>query len=240
MRQLLEHIAYVASIESVLSSLSGFTFPLSFETPTIPFWLHIYTYTYNHIGTYTVPFISFSEGEYSPEITAIFLCFIFACSVALPYFVNFHLTLKKSLIWSTICMAISLCILGIYCHYQGSFGYASTEEYRHLPLICLGAFFMFFAVGPYRLSAECADQMIPRNYHFTVRCLLSSTSWMFIYGITRILPGLIDMIGVGWLFWYMAIMCILMAIFVSVFVPDLKKLPEELKLVESSESFSDA
>lgn len=137
-------------------------------------------------------------------------------------------------------MAISLCVLGVYCHYQGSFGHATTEDIRQLPLFCLGAFFMFYAIGPYRLAGELANKVIPKYGYFTVRCLLTSISWAFIYGITRILSGLIDTIGVGWLFWFMAIMCILMAIFASLFVPNFKKLPSELKLVESSDSFSDA
>lgn len=136
-------------------------------------------------------------------------------------------------------MAISLCTLGVYCHYQGSFGYATTEDYHQLPLFCLGMFFMLFAIGPYRVAMNCVDSIIPKHHHFTVRCLLTSTSWAFIYGITRILPGLIDMIGVGWLYWYMAIMCILMAIFANAFVPQSKRFAEELKLVESSDSFSD-
>lgn len=135
-------------------------------------------------------------------------------------------------------MAISLCTLGVYCHYQGSFGYATTEDYHQLPLYCLGLFFLLFAVGPFRLAMECVDAIIPKHHHFTVRCLLTSTSWACIYGVTRILPGLIDMIGVGWVFWYMAIMCGLMAVFANAFVPHVKRVAEEGKLVESSSSSS--
>lgn len=83
---------------------------------------------------------------------------------------------------------------------------------------------------------ECVDAIIPKHHHFTVRCLLTSTSWACIYGVTRILPGLIDMIGVGWVFWYMAIMCGLMAVFANAFVPHVKRVAEEGKLVESSSS----
>lgn len=137
-------------------------------------------------------------------------------------------------------MAISLCLLGYYCHYQGTFGHIYTEDYRQLPWLCLGMFYFLYATGPYRLTHVYAEQVIPKKCYFSIRCLLTATSWCLIYTITRMLPRLIDMIGVGWLFWFMATMCVFMAAFVKWFVPDVKRLPEELKLVDSSESFSEA
>lgn len=184
---------------------------------------------------------SCAESDYSPEVTAIICGSIFTFSVFISNFMKFEFTsIRSHLMWSSNLMGISLCLLGYYCHYQGTFGHIYTEDYRQLPWLCLGMFYFLYATGPYRLTHVYAEQIIPKKCYFSIRCLLSTTSWCLIYAITRMLPRLIDIIGVGWLFWFMAIMCTFMAAFVKLFVPDVKRLPEELKLVDSSESYSEA
>lgn len=184
---------------------------------------------------------SFAASEYTPELSAIVCGTAFAASIFLPYLISIpYSSLRSGLIWSNVLMGLCLAILGTFCHYQGSFGHIYTEDYRYLPLVCLVIFFSVYANGPSRLVQELADQIIPKKHDFTIRCLLTVTTWSLIYAITRNLPRLIDLIGVGWLFWFMTIMCFFATIFVKLFVPDLRKLPEESKLVESSESFSEA
>lgn len=136
-------------------------------------------------------------------------------------------------------MSLILGALGTYCHFQGSFGLNYTEDYRQIPLILLTIFYFIFAIGTYRYTNEYAEQIIQKKCYFTVRCLLTITSWFLIFIIIRMLPQLIDNIGVGWLFWFMSTMCVLMSVFVKLFVPDINEMPEEFHLVDnSSESFS--
>lgn len=182
------------------------------------------------------------DGEYEPKTIAILCGCVFAFSIFIPQFLNIgnNSTIKQNLMWSSNLMAIILGLLGAYCHFQGSFGVDYTEDYRHVPLICLAFFYFFYAIGPYRLSNEYAEQITPKKCYFTVRCLLTTISWLLIYVITRMLPELIDNIGVGWLFWFMATMCVLMAFFVKLFVPDLNKMPEEFRLVDNSSENSEA
>lgn len=174
-------------------------------------------------------------------MTAIICVGIFALSVLLSNFIKFGVaSIRSHLMWSCSLMAICLSLLGYYCHYQGTFGHIYTEDYSQMPWLCLGLFYFLYATGPYRLIHVYTDQITPKQCYFSVRCVLAATSWFMIYVITRRLPRLIDIIGVGWLFWFMSIMCIFMAIFVKLFVHDVKRQPEEFKLVDSSESFSDA
>lgn len=167
---------------------------------------------------------------------------VFAASIIMPHFFDDSTTsIKVNLMWSTNLMAGILGVLGLYCHLHGSFAPNNTEDYRHIPLICLSLFYFLYATGPQRLSHEYAEKMIPKKCYFTMRCMLATTSWFLIYVITRMLPQLIDHIGVGWLFWFMAAMCVLMSVFVKLFVTDLTKVPEEFRLVDnSSESNSEA
>lgn len=156
-------------------------------------------------------------------------------SIPLPNICGYKLKTKILLLGSTICMGLSLFALGISCHYQATFGYGN-KELTYLPLYLIGAFFFFFAIGPYRLTWFFIEKLLPEDNYMTMRSLLVSTSWLLICGITRILPRLIDVIGVGWLFWYMAIMCFFTSVFVSIYVPRYKFLPEEHKLFNSSEN----
>lgn len=148
--------------------------------------------------------------------------------------------LRVNLIYAGYLMASSLAILGTYCHYQGSYGHIYTEDYRQLPLICLGVFYFAFANGPFRITHEMADLIVPKKCDFTIRCLLTTTNWFLVYATTRVLPDLIDVIGVGWMFWFMAIMCLFMTIFVKLFVPDTRQSADELKLCDSGDSNSNS
>lgn len=166
---------------------------------------------------------------------------VFGVSILAPHFFDdSNANIKVNLIWSTNLMAGILGVLGLYCHLHGSFAPNNTEDYRHIPLICLCLFYFLYATGPQRLSHEYAEKVIPKKCYFTMRCMLATTSWFLIYIITRMLPQLIDHIGVGWLFWFMAAMCVLMSVFVKLFVADLTKVPEESRLVDNSSSESNS
>lgn len=130
-----------------------------------------------------------------------------------------------------MCMSTSLGVLGIHCHYQGTFG--ELDEYRQISLISICVFYLFYAIGPYRLTWIYVDKLTPKSNYFTIRCLLVSIMWLIIGCITRVLPYLINVIGVGWLFWNMSSLCLFTTIFMTIFVPDLKKLPDEQHLVEN-------
>lgn len=142
--------------------------------------------------------------------------------------------------WSTNLMATSLGVLGLYCHLHGSFGANHIEDFGYMPIICLALFYILFAIGPHRLVNEYAEQVIPKKCYFTIRGMLTTTSWLLIYIITRLLPQLIRHIGVGWLFWFMAAMCVLMSIFVRLLVTDIDQMPEKFRLVDNSSSSSNS
>lgn len=172
-------------------------------------------------------------GEFSPEILAILTAAVFAVSTQLPnYFCG-----RSGLMWSTNLMATDLGVLGLYCHLHGSFG---IEDFGYMPLICLALFYILFAIGPHRLINEYAEQVIPKKCDFSIRGMLTTTSWLLIYVITRLLPQLIRHIGVGWMFWFMAIMCGVMSIFVKLFVADIDQMPEKFRLVDNSSSSGDS
>lgn len=170
-------------------------------------------------------------------MTAILCCSIFTAGIAFPNWCSYIGKTKTVLVWSSSCMAVSLGALGIYCHYQGTFG--EIDDYKVMPLVLLGLFYFCFAIGPHSFTWQYVQETIPVEYFFNIRNLLVAVSWLVIFAITRALPRLIDVIGVGWLFWYMSLMCLFLTIFSAVIVPEQKKLPEERKLVYAGESSSE-
>lgn len=173
-------------------------------------------------------------------MTAILCLTIFIASIIFPNFYGQKYKPKAVLLWSIGLMGLSLVGLGAYCHYMATFGKNSNPDITSFPLYLLGAFYFFFALGPFRLIWFFVEKTLPEENYLVIRCWLISASWLLVCGITRVLPGLIDFVGVGWLYWYMAIMCLLTAIFVSVFVPKFKLINEDNhKLFSNSESTSE-
>lgn len=178
--------------------------------------------------------LNLTHGEFTPEMTAILCCAIFTAGIAFPNICSYLGKTKTVLVWSSTCMAMSLGALGIYCHLLGTFG--KIDDYKVAPLALLGLFYFCFAIGPHSYTWKYVQETIPVEHFFNIRNLLVAVSWSVIFAITRTLPRLIDVIGVGWLFWYMSLMCLFLTIFSAVIVPEHKKLPEEKKLVYAGES----
>ena len=137
----------------------------------------------------------------------------------------------------TVFMSVSMMLFGVYCHYQGTIGH-NDKYYHQLPLLLFGIFFFCFAIGPYRLTWYFVEKIVPCEYYFTMRCFLVSFNWLVISGVTRVLPMLIDTIGIGWIFWYISLMCAFASLFYKYGLSKLKvlKSSEERKLVTNCES----
>lgn len=186
----------------------------------------------------------FIDGEFAPGTMTIICGFVFGVGVIMQNFFNStnnDVLIKNYLMWSSNLMAIILCALGAFCHFQGTFDLNYTENYKNIPLILLSLFYFTFGIGIYRYTNEYSEQIIPKKCYFTVRCLMIAVSWFMIYLITRILSQLIDNIGVGWLFWFMSTTCVLMSVFIKLFLPSSSKVLEEIRLIDNiSESCSEA
>lgn len=178
------------------------------------------------------------DGKYSPSTTAILCAVVFTVSIALPKLTGYRFKSKSTLVWTCASMGIVMSLFGIHCHFLGTFN--SFDDYhRELPFYLMGLFYFFYAIGPFRLTWHFVKRMLPAEYYLMVRSVLATVSWLATYGITRIMPWLIDFIGVGWLFWYISVTCALAAVFISKYIPakfTAVGLPDQRKLVGSVSS----
>lgn len=161
-------------------------------------------------------------GEYTQDVTTIIIAGIFLLSIPSMKFLGISLSDKKTLITTGIMMSIALIILGLYLHERGSYG--NVEDYGYLPLVCYGIFIYLYGIGMCRISWKYIRILTPKRRYFAIRALCTALSWLMITIFTRTYPRLIETVGVGWLFWFMAFSCFLLSIFTIIFIPDLDSL----------------
>lgn len=167
-------------------------------------------------------------------MTAIILVSIFIASLPVYKMININFKDRTTLLASCIIMMLSMLVLGAFCHIQGVAAEPS-ENYEYIELSCLGIFIFMYTIGIHRLSGKYVFALTPSTNHFKITVMTTSAGWLINLGLLRLLPMLIDHIGVGWVFWNIAIVLIFTIIFIRLFVPDLQEASVvETQLVESS------
>lgn len=150
-----------------------------------------------------------------------------AAAAALPLFSRLP-PLRRMLVPAAALYSCGCALFGLYCHYRGtSGGYAQLAPPRLAddddaerpalpPVLLFGAVLAVYALGPMRLcmSGGCTvtDFALPSasaaptdRQALALRSVLLAVGWLCVFGGVRVLPGLVNSIGVGWLLWYMAV-----------------------------------
>nr|XP_019542173.2 facilitated trehalose transporter Tret1-like [Aedes albopictus] len=160
-----------------------------------------------------------TDGEYTPQWTAIYVAGIFVLSIPAYRLLKVKIPNYKLLLWSSLLMAAAMAGLGWHCHVQGMRGH--SEEYGHIPLLCAGIFIFLYAIGFQRVPWKWLDDTLEPEHAFPVRSIASCISWASLYVCVRLVPTLLTHIGVGWLFWNMTIVQLFGALFLLVAFPNM-------------------
>uniref|UniRef100_A0A8D8ATB7 Facilitated trehalose transporter Tret1 n=2 Tax=Culex pipiens TaxID=7175 RepID=A0A8D8ATB7_CULPI len=177
-----------------------------------------------------------TDGQYTPEWTAIYVAAIFAGAIPAWRLVNLKIGDYKLLVWSGLVMAGSMAVLGWHCHRQAIEGH--SDEYGHVPLVCYGLFIFLYAIGFQRLPWKWLDDGVEDERAFPVRTVATCISWTSLYLCVRILPFLIGLIGVGWVFWNITIVLVFAVLFVLLTVPNLDQSDIQSKTLANCSSSS--
>ncbi|XP_053693081.1 facilitated trehalose transporter Tret1-like [Sabethes cyaneus] len=168
---------------------------------------------------YLTRIFTLTDGQYTPEWTAVYVAAIFALSYPAYRLLGFKLGDYKLLLWSSALMSVAMIGLGWHCHVQGMYGH--SDEYGHLPLVYFGVFIFLYAIGFQRVPWRWLDESIEEEIAFPLRTIATALSWATLYFCVRLLPTLIGLIGVGWLFWNIAIVLLFAILFVLFSLPNL-------------------
>ncbi|XP_055526074.1 facilitated trehalose transporter Tret1-like [Wyeomyia smithii] len=168
---------------------------------------------------YLTRIFTLTDGQFTPEWTAVYVAVIFTLSYPVYRLLGVKLGDYKLLLWSSALMSVMMIGLGWHCHLQGMHGH--SDEYGHLPLVYFGAFIFLYAIGFQRVPWKWLDESIEEKIAFPLRTVATAVSWVTLYFGVRLLPTLIGLIGVGWLFWNIAIVLLFAILFVLVSLPNL-------------------
>lgn len=134
-------------------------------------------------------------------------------------------------------MFVCYAALGGYCHWVGAT--FNRPEHGYLPLALFSIQTIFYAIGPLRISINYLQAMSNDSNIFIGRLIYSSVTWLAALISTGVFPILIDYVGAGWIFWYMAIICKLCYFFIKYFLPELNHTVVESKILENDKSSSE-
>ncbi|XP_058444209.1 facilitated trehalose transporter Tret1-like [Malaya genurostris] len=162
-----------------------------------------------------------TDGLYTPDWTAIYVGIIFTLSLPVYQLLTMKLGDYKLLIWSALLMAVAMAGLGWHCHAQGIHGH--SDEFSHIPLLCYGVFLFLYAISFQRVPWKWLDESVEEENTFLLRTIATTISWTAMYFCVRILPTLIGLIGVGWLFWNITVVLLFAMTFVLIALPNLDR-----------------
>ncbi|XP_059062973.1 facilitated trehalose transporter Tret1-like [Achroia grisella] len=143
------------------------------------------------------------------------------CLVSSTYFSTMLLKLIRRrilLVFSFVFMSISLGLLATYYHLKAS----NICSGNTLPLFCLCLFVSVYATGVGPIPWLMLREIFPKNVTRRATAITAGVHWFLAFGATKLYQNLVDQVKPGWTLWYFAIICIIGAIFVYVFVPETK------------------
>lgn len=181
--------------------------------------------------------LTLTKGTLDPNVTKILLAGVFVTSLTIYKLSGYKFKDRKILLWTLMGMMLSAGVLAFYCILQGMNNF--SNDYGFIPLIAYGCIIFCYTIGIYRITWKLIDQTTNEFNHFTVRAFTTSLKWSILYILTRFMPRLIDIIGVGWMFLNMAIACLFTFIYVIYFVFDINEPMSENKLESDVENLSD-
>lgn len=181
--------------------------------------------------------LTLTKGSLDPNVTKILLATIFVSSLTIYKLTGYKFKDRIMLLCTLMAMMLSAAVLGFYCIIQGMNNFSA--DYGFIPLTTYGCIIFCYTIGIYRITWKMIDQTTNEFNHFTVRAFTTSLTWSIIYILTRFMPRLIDIIGVGWMFLNMAVACLFTFVYVVYFVFDINEPMSENKLESEVENLSD-
>jgi hypothetical protein len=128
---------------------------------------------------------------------------------------------KKQIIFSTVAILFSMVLLAGYCILEGSIGYKlEIIGLNHVPMVVFVAVTFFYVVGISRNCLLIIQQALTvYSLQLHLRSLSVLITWFFIFAITKILPQLLYLIGVGYFYSFMAFTTLISLIFLCKVIP---------------------
>lgn len=128
---------------------------------------------------------------------------------------------KKQIIASTVAILLCMVALASFCVAEGSIGHKlELKGLNHVPLAVFVTVTFFYVVGISRNSLLIMQQILSSySLQLHLRTLSVAVTWFFIFVITKVLPQLLYLVGVGYFYCYMVVLTLLSLIFLCCVMP---------------------
>lgn len=128
---------------------------------------------------------------------------------------------KKQIIVSTVVILLCMILLASLNIAEGSIGYKlDYVGLNHVPMVVFVTVTFFYVVGISRNSLLMMQQILSSySLQLHLRTLSIAVTWFFIFAITKLLPQLLYLVGVGYIYAYMAVLTLLSLVFLCKILP---------------------
>lgn len=128
---------------------------------------------------------------------------------------------KRQITISTLAILVSMVLLAAFCITEASIG--SKFQFRghnFVPMAIFVAMTFFYVVGISRNSLLIMQQILSSySLQLNLRALSVAVTWFFIFAFTKLLPQLLYLVGVGYLYCYMALLTLISLVFLCKIMP---------------------
>lgn len=162
-------------------------------------------------------------GQYSSEMIATTVGVTLIISIPLSKVIQFQRisSTKKQIIISTVAIVLCMMLLAVLCVTEGSLGHKLEFEGRDMVPVVIFCTVAFFYVAGISRNCLLIMQQILSSYSLQLhlRTLSIAIAWFFIFAMTKLLPQLLYLVGVGYFYSYMVILTIPTLIFLCRIIP---------------------
>jgi hypothetical protein len=156
-------------------------------------------------------------GQFSPELTATTVGVTLILSIPFSKLIRFSKisSTKKQIMTSTTAILLCMIVLATFSVTEGFIGYKlEFKGLNHVPMVVFSVVTFFYVVGISRNSLLIMQQILSSySLQLHLRTLSVAVTWFFIFAITKLLPQLLYLVGVGYFYVYMAILTFISLIF---------------------------
>lgn len=128
---------------------------------------------------------------------------------------------KRQIIVSTVAILLCMILLAGFCIIEGSIGRKlEIIGLNHVPMVVFVTVTFFYVVGISRNSLLIMQQILSSySLQLHLRTLSIAVTWFFIFAITKLLPQLLYLVGVGYFYAYMAVLTLISLVFLCKVIP---------------------
>lgn len=161
-------------------------------------------------------------GQVSPELIVMTVGATLILSIPFSKLIKFSRisSTKKQIITSTVVIFVCMLLLAVLCVTEGSIGHKLFKGQDFLPMLIFITVTFFYVVGISRNSLLIMQQILSSySLQLHLRTLSIAVTWFFIFALTKILPQLLYLVGVGYFYCYMVVLTLLALVFLYKIIP---------------------